>query len=320
MSSRRPPFAAGLHELGDGLFCYLQPDGGWGWSNAGLVVGDGGSLLVDTLFDVRLTAAMLADMAAVTREAAIATVVNTHANGDHCFGNQLVADAEIIASDVTATEMQDIPPDLLHTMVTSDLGDPVLNEYARECFGAFRFDEIELTAPTRTFSGHLDVNVAGVAVELHELGPAHTGGDVIVHVPAASTAFVGDLAFIGGTPIVWAGPLANWCAAIDHIIDLGVDTIVPGHGPVCGPGELAEVGRYLAWVDAEATGRFHAGMSAAEAVADIDLGPWGQWGEAERIVANVATVYRHLDPAAPAPGVVDVFAGMAHWRNNNGLA
>jgi glyoxylase-like metal-dependent hydrolase (beta-lactamase superfamily II) len=159
-----------------------------------------------------------------------------------------------------------------------------------------------------------------VAVELHELGPAHTGGDVIVHVPAASTAFVGDLAFIGGTPIVWAGPLANWCAAIDHIIDLGVDTIVPGHGPVCGPGELAEVGRYLAWVDAEATGRFHAGMSAAEAVADIDLGPWGQWGEAERIVANVATVYRHLDPAAPAPGVVDVFAGMAHWRNNNGLA
>jgi hypothetical protein len=61
-------------------------------------------------------------------------------------------------------------------------------------------------------------------------------------------------------------------------------------------------------------------MSAAEAVADIDLGPWGQWGEAERIVANVATVYRHLDPAAPAPGVVDVFAGMAHWRKNNGLA
>ena len=44
-------YSKGLHDLGDGCFAYLQPDGGWGWSNAGLVVGDGVSLLVDTLFD-----------------------------------------------------------------------------------------------------------------------------------------------------------------------------------------------------------------------------------------------------------------------------
>lgn len=320
MSMVRPPFDHGLHELADGLFCYLQPDGGWGWSNAGLVVGDGRSLLIDTLFDVRLTAAMLTEMSGVIPTSPIGTVVNTHANGDHCFGNQLVAGAEIISSAATATEMEDIPPALLHAMVTSDLGDPVLTAYARECFGAFRFDDVELTPPTRTFSEHLGLDVSGVEIELHELGPAHTGGDVIVHVPAAATAFVGDLAFIGGTPIVWAGPLANWCAAIDHIISLGVDTIVPGHGPVCGTGELAEVGAYLAWVDAEATGRFHAGMSAADAVADMVLGPWADWGESERIVANVATVYRHLDPSATAPGVLDIFADMAYWRAANSRA
>jgi len=49
-------YTKGLHELGDGCYAYLQPDGSWGWSNAGLVVGDGASLLVDTLFDLRLTA------------------------------------------------------------------------------------------------------------------------------------------------------------------------------------------------------------------------------------------------------------------------
>ena len=43
----------GLHELGDGLYAYLQPDGGWGWSNAGLVTSAGESLLIDTLFDLR---------------------------------------------------------------------------------------------------------------------------------------------------------------------------------------------------------------------------------------------------------------------------
>ena len=52
-------YSLGLHEVGEGCFAYLQPDGGWGYSNAGLVVGDGASLLVDTLFDLKLTAAML---------------------------------------------------------------------------------------------------------------------------------------------------------------------------------------------------------------------------------------------------------------------
>ncbi len=44
-------YERGLHELGDGLYAYLQPDGGWGWSNAGLIAAGGTSLLVDTLFD-----------------------------------------------------------------------------------------------------------------------------------------------------------------------------------------------------------------------------------------------------------------------------
>lgn len=83
-SSTDLPYSLGLHEIGDGLFAYLQPDGGWGWSNAGLVTGGDGSLLVDTLFDLDLTQAMLDAMAKVTDTQPIGTVVNTHANGDHC--------------------------------------------------------------------------------------------------------------------------------------------------------------------------------------------------------------------------------------------
>ena len=98
-------YTLGLHELGDGCHAYLQPDGGWGWSNAGLIVGDGQSLLVDTLFDLDLTAAMLDAMAAVTAGAPVDTVVNTHANGDHCYGNGEVTrrrpDVEIVASSAT---------------------------------------------------------------------------------------------------------------------------------------------------------------------------------------------------------------------------
>ena len=57
-------YTKGLHEVGNHCYAYLQPDGSWGWSNAGLIQGDGDSLLVDTLFDLRLTADMLAAMTA----------------------------------------------------------------------------------------------------------------------------------------------------------------------------------------------------------------------------------------------------------------
>jgi cyclase len=309
--SGRPGYSPGLHEVGDGLFAYLQPDGSWGWSNAGLVGGDGVSLLVDTLFDLDLTRAMLDAMAPVTATRPVATLVNTHANGDHCYGNALVEGAEIVASAATAREMDEVPPSLLAAMVASDLGDDTLNAYVRRIFGSFRFDGIEVVPPTRTFIGSLGLDVGGTAVELIEAGPAHTAGDVIVHVPSAATAFVGDLAFIGGTPIVWAGPLANWCDAIDLIGGLGVTTVVPGHGPVCGMAELVEVRDYLAYVDAQATARFHAGMSVADATRDIDLGPYAEWGESERIAVNVDTVYRHLDPSAPVTDVLTLFRRMA---------
>ncbi|MEN9821851.1 MAG: hypothetical protein RLZ04_277, partial [Actinomycetota bacterium] len=116
MAAGHESYRKGIHELGDGCLAYLQPDGSWGWSNAGLIVGDGASLLVDTLFDLRLTGEMLDAMRAFTRTAPIGTLVNTHANGDHCYGNQLVDGAEIIASAATAHEMNEVPASMLHAL------------------------------------------------------------------------------------------------------------------------------------------------------------------------------------------------------------
>src|SRR5947208_16795413 len=95
-------YTKGLHDLGDGCYAYLQPDGGWGWSNAGLIVGDGASLLVDTLFDLRLTAEMLAAMEPHTVRAPIGTLENTHRNGAHYYGSQLVAGPAHAASAAAA--------------------------------------------------------------------------------------------------------------------------------------------------------------------------------------------------------------------------
>jgi len=96
-------YRKGLHEVGDGIWAYLQPDGGWGWSNAGLIESEGESLLVDTLMGVELTRGMLEAMrASVPAAASIGRLVNTHSNIDHTLGNQLLSHAEIIAAEATA--------------------------------------------------------------------------------------------------------------------------------------------------------------------------------------------------------------------------
>src|SRR5947209_12708052 len=186
------PYTRGLHELGDGLFAFLQPGGGWGWSNAGLVASGSGesSLLIDTLFDLRLTREMLEAMQPLTERDPIRQVLNTHGNGDHCYGNQLVpADAEIVAAAGAVQDMQEVPAALMAALATAELEDKNLDAFIRHAFGRFEFDGIEMRLPTRTFAGSLSLDVGGRRVELFELGPAHTRGDVIAYIPDARTVF-----------------------------------------------------------------------------------------------------------------------------------
>jgi glyoxylase-like metal-dependent hydrolase (beta-lactamase superfamily II) len=186
--------------------------------------------------------------------------------------------------------------------------------FAKQAFGAFRFDDITPRYPTRTFDGRLDLDVGGRLVELIEVGPAHTRGDVLVHVPDARTVFTGDILFIGVTPIVWSGPIANWIAACDRITALGAETIVPGHGPVTNGEGVNGVRAYLEWVRDEATSRFEAGMPALEAARDIALGEFAAWVDSERIVVNVDTVYRELDPSRERSGILSLVEAMAAYH------
>lgn len=300
-------YTLGLHELGNGCHAYLQPDGGWGWSNAGLVVGNGASLLVDTLFDLKITQRMLDTMEPLTNGAPISTVVNTHANGDHCYGNQLVKHTEIIASAATAHEMSEVPPAMLAAL---NKAPGEVGELFRHFFGEFEFDDIESVLPTTTFSGSYSVSVGGTQVDLVEVGPAHTAGDTLVFVPSARTVYTGDILFIGGTPIVWAGPLDNWIKACDLICNSDVEHIVPGHGPLTDKAGVAAIGEYLSYVQTEATERFHGGMDAWDAARDIALNGFSQWGEFGRIAVNVDTVYRSLDGTHKSPDVVEQFKRM----------
>lgn len=303
--------------MADGIWAYLQPDGGWGWSNAGLISGGETSLLVDTLFDLKLTAQMLDDLRRATKSAeAIETVVNTHANGDHCFGNALVAGAEVVASRACAQEMVETPPSRLAELVKAapQLGE--LGAFVQRIFGSFSFEGIEVVPPTRTFEGGLQLTVGDRRVDLVEVGPAHTRGDTLVHLPDDGVVFTGDILFHGGHPIVWAGPVSRWIDACDTILHWDAQTIVPGHGPMATPAALEAFKGYFEWLTRESTARFEAGMPASEAALDIDLGPYREWSDPERMAVNVRSIYRELgsDERGDAVGLL---GAMAAWETAN---
>ena len=81
-------------------------------------------------------------------------------------------------------------------------------------------------------------------MNLLEVGPAHTAGDVVVHLPDEGVVFTGDILFHGGHPIVWAGPISNWIAACERILALEPVVVVPGHGPLGGPAAVADLKEY----------------------------------------------------------------------------
>lgn len=307
-------YERGLHELGDGLYAYLQPDGTWGWSNAGLVTAGGTSLLVDTLFDLNLTRDMLDAMQPVTDRNPIAQAFNTHGNGDHWFGNALLPDGiPIVATAGAIEDMRAAPAALVNVLFNElDLG-PEFDAFAARAMRKFDFASVTERLPTESFEGRHELRVGDRDIHLIQLGPAHTRGDAIAHVPDASVVFTGDILFIEGTPIMWAGPVANWLAACDRIIELGARVIIPGHGPVTDESGVRDVQRYLTYVRDEATARFEAGMDETAAADDIDISDFRDWGDPERIATNVATIYRELDPSLPPLTPPELFVRMAQW-------
>ena len=316
-------YTRGLHDLGNGCHAWLLPDGSWGYSNAGLITDSGQSLLVDTLFDLKLTQEMLDGFRRVLPAAGdIGTLVNTHANGDHTFGNQLVRGSRIIASRACAEEMAVRPPEeFMRTMNNwREMGEA--GAFMHEMMGSrFDFRGLVYTPPTETFETELRVSVGNKEVRLVNVGPAHTRGDVLAYVPGDRTVFTGDILFVGGHPAIWAGPVANWIRACDLILGWDVETVVPGHGPITDKSGVRALKHYLEYLAVEARKRYDDGMTDDEAARDISFDAFRDWIDGERIFINVNALYREFAGDDSRPDVPRLFGLMArHHRERKAAA
>jgi glyoxylase-like metal-dependent hydrolase (beta-lactamase superfamily II) len=326
-----------LHEVAEGVFAYTQLPGSWGWSNAGLITDGNQSLLVDTLFDRTITREMLETMRRASPAARrIGTVVNTHGNGDHCYGNSEVSGAEIIASQGCVDDLAAAPPSRNATLmraarVVEALGGAgrvvgrISNAvglktvawlvdaapFALPLFEVFEFAGNDAVLPTRTFEDRLSLDVGDRRVELMDLGPAHTLGDTVVYLPDDRVLFTGDLLFKDAHPLIWQGPVSNWISACHILLELDVETVVPGHGPLTDLSGVRETLGYLEWLTAEARARHDAGLTVEEAAREISLEAYRSWLDAERVFINVHSLFREFTGDPDPADVLELLAGTA---------
>nr|WKU62172.1 cyclase [uncultured bacterium] len=276
-----------LDEVADGVHAFVQPDGGWCLNNAGLLVGDGRPVLVDTAA-TEARARRLREL--VVRAAGVppAVVVNTHSHGDHTFGNFVFPEALVVGHERTRREAEEAGLHLTGLWPGVDWG------------------EVEVVLPQLTFTGQLCVRLGGHDVELHSFEAAHSGCDSVVWVPGERVLFAGDLVMSGATPFVLTGSVGGLRSAVARLRGFGAETIVPGHGPVGGPELLDVTEGYLDRLTELAGAGLAAGLTPLEAAREADLGEFAGLLDAERLAPNLHRAYAESRGAAPgAPVEVD---------------
>ncbi|MEI7593454.1 MAG: MBL fold metallo-hydrolase [Actinomycetes bacterium] len=309
-----------LVPIGSDLYACLQPDTGLGASNSGFIDRDGG-LVVDTMWDLPRTQQMI-DLYATVNSDPAKRLINTHHNGDHCWGNQLFAEVgtEIIGHRLCAQYMErELSPAIFVALCEGVEPDSPFAALVA-ALQTFDFRDIVVTPPTTLIEGDAVVDLDGKPAHLLYVGPAHTPGDVVIHLPDDGVVFTGDILFHRCTPIGWEGTFANWIEALKRVEALHPEVVVPGHGPLATVDGLRGQREYLQYVLIEARESFDRGRSTLEAAQRIDLGPYSLWTEPERLVFQVDRAYREF-AGIPWDQPVDttrVFAEMATLRAQYG--
>lgn len=248
-------------------------------SNYGLVEGPSSLLAIDAGGGPQHARNFLA--AAATLNKPIDRVVITHEHPDHIVGlTQFPEGIEIVAQEATRQRMV-------------DMGSPTTPAYwSTNPAWAEPRDVNRIVLPTVTFKDKMSVYYGDTQVDFVWPGPAHTSGDALILLPADRIIFMGDIAFFEVAPLFISGFISDWLKVCDDILaDPNVETIVPGHGPVGGKAELADMRDYLVLLMTEGRRKYDAGVSAGRAAAEIDLGEYASWADVDRVAPNMARLY-----------------------------
>ena len=290
-------------EVSAGIFAYVQHDGSWCLNNPAFVdVGDQ-VVAIDACANERRTRLFREAIASISNNP-VRTLVNTHAHMDHTYGNCLFQDDAVIIGHRNCREQ----------ILAEASGQ---RERVTQMFPGVDWGDVTPVAPNVVFDDTMTIYAGNLELQLIYVSPAHTNTDAVVWIPERRVLIAGDIIFNQGTPFALMGSVAGWRSALDRLGELPIETVIPGHGPVCDASVLDEVDAYLAFVQESAQAACDGGVDPLSAARDLDLGRFGEWTDTERIVGNLHRAYSEVR-GEPLGGPIDMVTAFGEMLEYNG--
>ncbi len=233
-----------LTKIADNVYSYVDtknssPQNSFG-ANAGIIIGKDGIVVVDTLISSKEAKRFIRDIRAISKKP-IKYVVNTHYHLDHTFGN---ADFKRLGAVIIS-----------HTNDSKNLkahGETALKNAKNYGLSEEDMKGTKIAYPALTFNDRMEIDLGDQKLELIYIMPSHTDGSIMAYLPDKKILFAGDILFTNYHPFIGDGNIEEWVKALDYIMTMDVEKIIPGHGPISNKKDIEDMKNYLIIFDKKA--------------------------------------------------------------------
>jgi cyclase len=257
------------------------------------VVGRDGVLLADGQADPAKTQGLL-DAITATAKKPIRWYVVGSDHGDHTGGNV------VLPSGITWIVYPHSRAQMERDAATAQAQFEKASA-AAEAGGKPAPDRRVVIVPPTAMSGDKQVvDLGNMEAHVLFLGRAHTGGDLMVHLPAQKILFMSEAYLNRVFPAMRSAYPSEWVTMIDRALALDVDIYVPGHGFVeqatASREELVEYHNALKYVIGEVQRLHKLGLSVEDARKQANWGPYKEWylSDSQDLVA-IRKVYEEIE-------------------------
>jgi glyoxylase-like metal-dependent hydrolase (beta-lactamase superfamily II) len=306
-----------LQRLADGVYAAVASERGYAICNAGIIDTGDRTIVFDTFISPEATKDLLRAAKRLTPQNNI-RVVNSHYHNDHIRGNQVFPpDVDILSTATTFEgiahkepeeikwEKENIPKAIVDTKSKLRMEkdpkrrhDLALSIVYYEAIMKSH-PKLKTRLPNITFEGSLTIHGTRRQVELLTLA-GHTASDLVLYLPDEKIAFMSDLLFVNNHPYLAGCSPKRWRKSLREIGKLGVQTLVPGHGPVGSPSDLSLLDQYIQTLESIARNMVKMGKSPEEVRLQPIPPPFDNWCLffEDIFVMNLGFLYKYVSQEA----------------------